>query len=144
MMAAIGKQGKQGARGKTGVTGPRWRDVDISKMDTKLDKLLECIYEGNGSKSLMERTARIEENIETMLSSSAQRDASITSMASSMGELAASVKDHHKQIHLASWLHNKWFYVTVVAAFIISSSLVHSASPWIAIVWKMLTGTVLP
>ena len=115
--------GKQGEKGKTGAAGPRWRSEDIDKMDQKLDKLIGAIYEGNGQRSLMERTARIEENVEVMLEASAGRDACISTMSQCVSALTTSVDAHHKTFHLSSLLGNWKFYPVALACYLIAQNI---------------------
>jgi hypothetical protein len=122
-MAGAVKQGKRGVQGKV---GPRWRDSDISKMDSKLDRLVEAIYEGNGQRSLMERTARIEENVETMLAASTHRDESISKMSGAMVELTSCVNEHHKTFHLSKLFSNWKFYPAAIAAYLVLHNLANA------------------
>jgi hypothetical protein len=113
-------------------------------MDEKLDKVVAAIYEGNGQASLMDRTARIEVNVATMLEASTGRDASISRMSTAITNLTTSVDEHHKTLHLVNLLKDKKFWGYALTAFVAVTIVVDVARPLILAVIKAWTGLDLP
>jgi hypothetical protein len=148
--AKVDKTGKEGVRGpvgktgKTGAVGPRWRDIDISKMDEKLDKMISAIYEGNGHKPLMERVAIIEEHMGTMLETSVKRDQAIVTLTKMCADTASTVTGHIDKPHVFSMIGNLKFWGYLVVTFIIAHEIFDVLNPLVAALVKAWTGITLP
>jgi hypothetical protein len=141
---ATTKKRKTGATKKTGPAGPRWRDIDITKMDEKLDKLISAIYEGNGHKPLMERVAIVEEHMGTMLEASVKRDEAIATLSETCGTTGTKIKDHVAKPHLFIHLANFRFWGFMILIFVVAHEIYELANPLLVALIEAWTGIKLP
>ena len=101
-------EGPKGSTGRRGATGPKWADVDIARLDEKLDAIKEdvshltkAIFDGNGQPSVLSRMDRIEQVIEAAgVTSRANADAvavisgTVQSLTTGMAWAKREIEEH--------------------------------------------------
>ena len=123
-----------GPRGATGKAGPKWLESDIARIETKMDKLVGAIYEGNGQRSLMERTARVEENIEVLVARGQVNADHIGKIADAIEGLTISVKLHHAETHLSQLIKSPKFWTVFIGGFVV----IHELATYAPNLWNTL------
>jgi hypothetical protein len=100
---------------------------------TLIEKQLERIEKaiiGNGHEGLIARTARIEENVDSVMESNDEAIKKLNIAASALSSLTTdlrlltqSVFEHHKAEHFSDLIKKKSFWFIVASAFIVMHSI---------------------
>jgi len=105
---------------KNNAAQPARRETDgrIDALMGKVDKIVETIYTGNGREAMLPRMARIETTLDANTEILRDMDEKLSKLTGNISTLQTSVKDHCEEAHIYKLIKEKWFWPSVLSAYL--------------------------
>jgi hypothetical protein len=117
----------------------------LEAIDSKVEQVHGALY-GNGDphKGIIAIQAKMDAKLDVAASACDTNAEAVSHLSKGIGELGLSVKEHHKQTHMADYIKKPKTWGYILLMFVATSAVIDLFNPWILALVKAWTGIGIP